>query len=136
MRNTTKSRLINLNWHDADVSILEGVFARGDRRLSKVLISAYNKGCMLDGWNEHFKFDMWMEAFDECGVDYKFYNERERSYDEILPWDFIDIGVTKKFLMLENEKAKLAHTTPNCRTKCAGCGAPDCKERENAKNII
>lgn len=127
LRGSVKTRMINLNWHDADVSVLEGVFARGDRRLSKVILSAYKKGCFLDGWQEHFKYDKWMEAFEECGVDYSFYNHRERSYDEILPWDFIDVGVSRKFLMNEYEKAKKGVTTPNCREKCAGCGAPGCE---------
>ena len=137
LRDNTKSRMINLNWHDADVSILEGVFARGDRRLSSVLLSAYHKGCMLDGWQGHFKYDSWMEAFKECGIDYKFYNERERSYDENLPWDFIDVGVTKEFLIRENERAKQGVTTPNCRNQCSGCGIKDCEERNrNAKNNI
>ncbi len=134
LKDEMKSRLINYNWHDADLSVLEGVFARGDRRLNKILIDAYNKGCHLDGWNEHFKFDKWMEAFEENNMDYSFYNHRERSYDEILPWDFIDVGVTKKFLMNENEKAKQAATTPNCRQKCAGCGITrlvKCKECTN-----
>ena len=131
LKSEMKSKLINYNWHDADLSILEGVFARGDRRLSKVLIDAYKKGCKLDGWNEHFKYDLWMEAFKDNNIDYSFYNHRERSYDEVLPWDFIDVGVTKNFLMKENEKAKQAVTTPNCRQKCAGCGVTklcECKE--------
>ena len=131
LKTEMKSRLINYNWHDADLSILEGVFARGDRRLSKVLIDAYKKGCKLDGWQEHFKYDKWMEAFSENKIDYSFYNHRERTYEENLPWDFIDVGVTKKFLISENEKAKQAATTPNCREKCAGCGITKlarCKE--------
>lgn len=137
LRDATKSRMINLNWHDADVSVLEGVFARGDRKLSKVLMSAYKKGCMLDGWQEHFKYDSWMEAFEECGIDYKFYTGRERSYDEILPWDFIDVGVSREFLKKENERAREGVVTPNCRTKCSGCGIINCEERDrNAKNNI
>jgi len=134
LKQEMKSKIINYNWHDADLSILEGVFARGDRKLSKVLITAYEKGCRLDGWNEHFKYDKWMEAFSENNIDYTFYNHRERSYDEILPWDFIDVGVTKEFLKSENEKAKKAAVTPNCRQKCAGCGITrmvKCKEQLN-----
>ena len=134
LKNEMKSKIINYNWHDADLSILEGVFARGDRRLSKVLISAYNKGCRLDGWNEHFKYDKWMEAFIENNIDYTFYTHREREYEENLPWDFIDVGVSKKFLISENEKAKMASTTPNCRQNCAGCGITKlakCKEQFN-----
>jgi radical SAM superfamily enzyme YgiQ (UPF0313 family) len=107
LKNEMKSKLINYNWHDADLSILEGVFARGDRRLSKVLIDAYKKGCRLDGWNEHFKYDKWMEAFSDNNIDYSFYNHRERDYEENLPWDFIDVGVSKNFLKKENEKAKI-----------------------------
>lgn len=140
LKHEMKSKVINYNWHDADLSILEGIFARGDRRLSNVLITAYKKGCRLDGWNEHFKYDKWMEAFEENGIDYTFYNHRERSYDENLPWDFIDVGVSKEFLMRENEKAKKAVTTPNCREKCAGCGITKmvkCKEQSNElKNKI
>lgn len=122
LRNEMRSKKIVYNWHDSNLSILEGVFARGDRRLGKVLLSAYQKGCRLDGWHEHFKYDKWMEAFEENGVDYTFYNHRQRSYDENLPWDFIDVGVTKEFLKKENEKAKQAAVTPNCREKCSGCG--------------
>ena len=140
LKHEMKSKIINYNWHDADLSILEGVFARGDRKLNKVLISAYKKGCRLDGWNEHFKYDKWMEAFEENKIDYSFYNHRERSYEEILPWDFIDIGVSKEFLKKENEKAKQATVTPNCREKCAGCGINkmvECKEQLNGcKNKI
>ncbi len=134
LKQEMKSKIINYNWHDAELSILEGVFARGDRKLSKVLLSAYKKGCRLDGWNEHFKYDKWMEAFKENNIEYTFYNHRERKYDEILPWDFIDIGVSKEFLMKENEKAKVATVTPNCRQKCAGCGITkmaECKEQSN-----
>lgn len=134
LKNEMKSKLINYSWHDADLSILEGIFARGDRRLNKVLIDAYKKGCRLDGWNEHFKYDKWMEAFDQNNIDYTFYNHRERDYEENLPWDFIDVGVSKKFLISENEKAKIAATTPNCRQKCAGCGVTKlakCKEQGN-----
>ncbi len=117
------SRRIRYTYHDNKTSYLEGVFARGDRRLCKAIIRAVEKGCKFDGWGEHFKFDTWMEAFGECGIDPDWYAARERSYDEILPWDHIDVGVTKKFLMNENEKAKAAATTPHCRLKCSGCGA-------------
>ena len=123
LKGAIKSRRIRYNWHYSETSYLEGVFARGDRRLGEVIIKAVEKGCQFDSWADHFKFDKWMEAFEECGIDPDFYNLRERSYDEILPWDHIDIGVTKKFLMNENEKAKAEITTPHCREKCAGCGA-------------
>ncbi len=123
LKGAIRSKRIRYNWHYSETSYLEGVFARGDRRLGEVIIKAVEKGCQFDSWADHFKFDKWMEAFEECGVDPDFYNLRERSYDEILPWDHIDIGVTKKFLMRENEKAKAGVTTAHCREKCAGCGA-------------
>ena len=123
LKSSIKSKRIRYNWHDNKTSYLEGVFARGDRRLSKVILRAVEKGCKFDGWGEHFRFDLWMKAFEELGIDPDFYNLRERSYDEVLPWDHIDIGVTKSFLMKENEKAKAAETTPHCREKCSGCGA-------------
>ncbi len=114
---------IKYNWHAADVSVLEGIFARGDRRLSKVLVSAYEKGCIFDAWTETFRYGPWEEAFSENNIDMKFYYNRERSFDEILPWDFIDTGVTKEFLKREYINAKEEKVTPNCRVKCSGCGA-------------
>lgn len=122
LKSAITSKKIRYNWHDNKTSYLEGVFARGDRRLCEVIIRAVEKGCKFDGWGEHFKFDTWLEAFDELNIDPDFYNLRERSYDEILPWDHIDIGVTKEFFIRENEKAKAAKTTKNCREQCAGCG--------------
>ena len=122
LKSAIKSKRIRYNWHDNKTSYLEGVFARGDRPLSEVIIKAVENGCKFDGWGEHFKFDVWMQTFDELGIDPNFYTARERSYEEVLPWDHIDIGVTKNFLMRENEKAKQSVTTPNCRQKCAGCG--------------
>ena len=122
LKSAIKSKRIRYNWHDNKTSYLEGVFARGDRRLSEDIIKAVENGCKFDGWGEHFKFDVWMQTFDELGIDPNFYTARERSYEEVLPWDHIDIGVTKNFLMRENEKAKQSVTTPNCRQKCAGCG--------------
>ena len=101
---------------------MEAVFARGDRRLSEVLIKAFEKGAKFDGWSEYFSFDIWLEAMAECGIDGDFYVYRERSYDEILPWDFINIGVNRKYLERENEKAKKAELTQNCRVGCTGCG--------------
>lgn len=109
-------------WHHEDVTILEGIFARGDRKLNKVILKAYEKGQIFDAWEEFFKVDVWKECFEECGVDPDFYIFRERDYDEILPWDFIDAGVTKQFLIREYENAKKGVVTPNCRQKCAGCG--------------
>ncbi|MBP3414939.1 MAG: TIGR03960 family B12-binding radical SAM protein [Clostridia bacterium] len=117
------SRKISLSWHDADTSFLEAVFARGDRRLGKVLLRAHQLGCKFDGWMEFFSIDKWMQAFEDCGIDPKFYANRRREYDEILPWDHLDYGIDKKFLIAENERSKQSVTTPNCREKCSGCGA-------------
>ena len=122
LKRSITSKRIRYNWHDNKVSYLEGVFARGDRRLSKAVERAAELGCKFDAWNDFFLFDEWMKAFSDTGIDPDFYL-RERSYDECLPWDHIDVGVTKAFFMRENEKAKKAETTPNCREKCAGCGA-------------
>ncbi len=112
----------NFNYHESDLSYLEACFARGDRKMGKVLLRAFEKGCMLDGWSEHFKYDAWREAFEETGVDPAFYAFRRREKDEILPWDHIDCGVTKEFLWREKEKADLAATTKDCRQGCNGCG--------------
>ena len=118
---TTKK--VTLNYHDSPTSFLEGVFARGDRRLCKVIEAAFKKGCKLDGWSECFDVEKWLEAFDECGVDPNFYANREREFDEILPWDHFDYGVTKEFFIKQNKLAKDEKTTPNCRISCAACGA-------------
>ncbi|MBO4467996.1 MAG: TIGR03960 family B12-binding radical SAM protein [Clostridia bacterium] len=117
------SRKISYSYHENKTSFLEGVFARGDRRLSKVLIKAHEKGCKFDSWDEFFDLEKWLDAFNECGLDPEFYANRERPYDEINPWDHIDFCVSKEFLIRENENAKKAITTPNCRQKCSGCGA-------------
>lgn len=122
VRGAIKSRAINYNYHEQKTSFMEAVFARGDRRTCDVLIKAFEKGAKFDGWSEYFNFDLWMEAMNECGVNPEFYVYRERSYDEILPWDFIDIGVNRKYLERENEKAKRAELTQNCRKGCTGCG--------------
>lgn len=122
LRGKIKNGKISYNWHDAKLSFLEGIFAQGDRRLTDVLIAAWEKGCKFDGWSDHFKYQLWMEAFEECGIDPHFYANRKKSFDEILPWDFIDVGVSKKFLVSENKKAYDETVTPNCRTNCAGCG--------------
>ena len=123
MRSALHSRKINLDWHDAETSYLEAVLARGDRKIGKVIETAWRKGCNLDSWDEHFKFDVWMESFEECGVEPEFYANRTRSYDEVMPWDIFDYAVTKKFIINENKKAHESVTTPNCRQKCSGCGA-------------
>lgn len=122
IRSQLNQRSIRYNWHEPDVTVLEGFLARGDRRCSKVILKAYEKGALYDAWSESFHYDIWEEAFKETGVDIEFYTLRERSTDEILPWDFIDAGVTKKFLIHEWEQAKAETVTPNCRQKCAGCG--------------
>jgi radical SAM family uncharacterized protein len=127
LKHAIKSKRIKYSWHDNKTSTLEGIFARGDRRLCDVIIRAVEKGCKFDGWSEYFRYDLWMEAFEELGIDPSFYNIRKRDYDEILPWDHIDIGVTKAFLIRESKKAKKGETTPNCREKCAGCGASSFK---------
>ncbi len=114
---------IKYNWHEADVSVLEGVLARGDRKISKVILSVYKKGCMFDSWSEYFENEKWMEAFEECGLSIDFYTTRERSLDEIFPWDFLDCGVTKEFLKREWLKAQKETVSPNCRMQCQGCGA-------------
>ncbi len=114
---------IKYNYHDAKLSSLEGVMARGDRRVSAAIYKAWEKGCRFDSWSELFLFDKWMEAFEETGVDPAFYANRKRSFDEILPWDHISIGVTKQFLINERKKAEMAITTPNCREQCSNCGA-------------
>ena len=112
----------NFNYHESDLSYLEACFARGDRRMGKVLLCAFEKGCILDGWGELFKYDAWREAFEETGIDPAFYAFRRREKDEILPWDHIDCGVTKEFLWREKEKADKAATTKDCRQGCNGCG--------------
>ncbi len=114
---------IKYNWHEADVSVLEGVLARGDRRIAKVIKKAYEKGCMFDSWSEYFHNDLWLDSFKECGVDIGFYTTRERADDEIFPWDFLDCGVTREFLLREWKKAREGTVSPNCKAQCQGCGA-------------
>ena len=123
IRAQLNQRSIRYSWHEPDVTILEGFLARGDRRCADVILKAYEKGALYDAWSESFHYDIWKEAFRETGVDIEFYTLRERSTDEILPWDFIDAGVTKKFLIREWEQAKAETVTPNCRQKCSACGA-------------
>ena len=113
---------IKYNWHDVELTQLEGILARGDRRLGAVLLDAYHNGCLYDSWSESFKYDMWMKAFEDNQIDPDFYTARERSTDELLPWDFIDAGVSKQFLIREWERAKAGKVTPNCRQSCSGCG--------------
>ncbi len=120
---SVKTKKISLNWHDARTSFLEGVLARGDRRLSRVIEEAYRRGCTLDSWAEHFDFDKWMEVFRDCSLDPAFYANRRRSYEEVLPWDHLDYGVSKDFLKKESLRAGEGVVTPNCRQSCSGCGA-------------
>ncbi|MCI8311210.1 MAG: TIGR03960 family B12-binding radical SAM protein [Lachnospiraceae bacterium] len=114
---------IKYNWHEADVTVLEGILARGDRRVGKAILKAYERGCLFDSWSECFQHQLWLEAFEECGLDLAFYTTRERKEDEIFPWDFIEIGVSKKFLLREWKHAQKGEVTPNCKSACAGCGA-------------
>ena len=123
LSSSVTTRKISLSWHDAETSFLEAVLARGDRRLADVIESAYRKGCKLDSWSEHFRFDTWMDTFREHGLDPAFYANRRREEAEIFPWDHLDYGVSKQFLWRENQKAHQSHTTPNCREQCSGCGA-------------
>ncbi len=122
-REQLNRKSLKYNWHDAQVTVLEGVMARGDRRVGAVIEEAYRLGCLFDSWTESFRNDLWMEAFRNTDVDISFYNQRERGKDEIFPWDFIDIGVSRSFLYREWERALNETVTPNCREKCSGCGA-------------
>ena len=116
---------LKYNWHEAELTVLEGVLARGDRRVGAVIEEAYRTGAIYDSWSEYFKNDVWMRAFETCGVDIGFYTTRERSLDEVFPWDFIDAGVSKEFLIREWNHAVKEEVTPNCRQRCSGCGARD-----------
>ena len=117
-----KSKKIRVSWHDSNVSILEAVLAKGDRRLCDVIYTAWKNGCKFDSWSEHYKFDKWMEAFEECGIDPAFYANRRFDYDEILPWDHLDYLVSKDFFIRENKRAHESKTTPHCRKQCSCCG--------------
>lgn len=119
---TVKSKKVKVSYHNPDVSQLEVILAKGDRRLCDVIYTAWKKGCKFDSWEEHFRFDKWLEAFDECGIDTAFYANRRFEYDEILPWDHLDYFVSKEFLIRENKTAHMSKTTPNCRQRCSGCG--------------
>lgn len=120
---TCTSKKITFRFHNTDLTFLEGVFARGDRKLCDVIETAYRNGCKFDSWDDKFRFDTWMNAFETCGISTEFYANRRRSYDEVLPWDHINSGIKKSFLISENEKAKKAETTGHCRQQCAGCGS-------------
>lgn len=122
VKTSITSKAVTYNYHESITSYMEAVIARGDRRVCDVILKAFEKGSKFDGWSEYFNYENWKEAMEECNVDGEFYAYRERSYDEILPWDFIDIGVNKSYLIRENEKAKNAELTQNCRLGCTGCG--------------
>lgn len=119
---SVKTKKIKVSYHNPDVSMLEVILAKGDRRLCKAVYTAWKKGCKFDSWDEYFYFDKWLEAFEECGIDTSFYANRRFEYDEILPWDHLDYLVSKEFLIRENKTAHQSKTTPNCRLRCSGCG--------------
>ena len=127
VNDTMKAQLnhksLRYNWHEADVTVLEGILARGDRKLSNAILHVYEHGGIYDAWSEFFKFHRWMDAFKACDIDMDFYNKRERYETEVFPWDFIDIGVTKEFMLREWKTALGETVTPNCRQRCSGCGA-------------
>lgn len=114
---------IRYNWHEAYITVLEGILARGDRKISDAILKVYENGGYFDAWSEYFDYDRWLDAFKECGIDPDFYTKRERSLDEIFPWDFIDIGVSKDFMKREWKNALAESVTPNCRMRCSACGA-------------
>ena len=120
---STKSRKVVISYHQSDTSVLEGVFARGDRRLGPVIYKAWKKGAKFDSWDEFFNFDYWTQSLEECGLTAEFYANRKREYDEVFPWDVLDYGIRKDFLMEENIKAHKSEVTPHCRIKCSACGA-------------
>jgi radical SAM family uncharacterized protein len=123
MYEANTDRKVRLTWHDARVSRIEAVFARGDRRLSKALLAAHSRGMRFDAWDDYFSYDAWIEVFDECGIDPAFYANREMGDNETLPWDVIDCGVTKEFLLRERHKSRENATTKSCAEACSGCGA-------------
>ena len=129
LKSAMLSKSVEYNWHDSKLSELEAVLARGDRRLGAVLEAAWKNGARLDGWIEYFDYELWMKAFRDTGVDPSFYTTRGFGKDEVLPWDTIDCGVSKRFLWMEKERSDRSETTPDCRTRCAGCGANHLLER-------
>ncbi|OLS03331.1 TIGR03960 family B12-binding radical SAM protein [Tissierella creatinophila] len=129
VKDSIKDRKITFNYHNPEVSYMEAIFARGDRRLSATLIRAFEKGCKFDGWGEHFKFETWLEALAETDIDGDFYALRKRELDEKLPWDFIDCGVSKKYLIKEYKRAIIGELTDDCRDNCNVCGIDNCEMR-------
>ncbi len=130
LKESITTKKVRYTWHEAKVSFIEAVFSRGDRRLSGAIVEAYRLGQVFDAWSEHFDFERWMKAFENVGLDPEFYAYRRFEYTDVLPWDMIDAGVSKEFLIRENKKAHEETLTPDCRTQCAGCGAPKCLIRE------
>src|SRR5690606_14484021 len=120
LRRSLKIKGVSFSWNDPELSRMEACISRGDRRMGEVIYKAWQRGCKMDGWREHFKYDQWMEAFRDAGLDPSFYASRERAKDELLPWDFIDCGVTRQYLWLERERALKATVTPDCRGGCEG----------------
>ena len=136
VKNQLNHKSIRYNWHEADVTVLEGVFARGDRKVAKAIETAYENGALFDAWGEHFDYQLWLDAFAKNGIDIAFYNLRQRNLDEVFPWDFIDDGVSKEFLKREWKRSMEETVTPNCRQQCSGCGAKSfgggvCYENQN-----
>ncbi len=123
LKDKIRDRHLKYNWHDPELSLMEAVFARGDRRVGGVLARAWELGCRFDSWSEHFRYNEWMQAFSDCGIDPAFYANRKRDIDEVFPWDHIDVGVSKKHLIREKQRAEKGEVTPNCMTSCVGCGA-------------
>ena len=123
MKEQLNHKSLRYNWHEADVTVLEGIMARGDRKLSKAILHVYENGGIYDAWSEFFEYQRWLDAFKACDIDMDFYNKRERYETEVFPWDFIDIGVTKEFMLREWKTALGETITPNCRQRCSGCGA-------------
>ena len=124
------SRKISISWHDAKTSYVETVLAKGDRKVHRAILAAYRSGAVFDGWNEGFDYERWLKAFEDSGTDADFYAIRERSFDEFEPWDIVDYGVSKNFLIREYGKAMESMTTPNCRERCSGCGVNQFTGRE------
>lgn len=129
VKNNIKDKKVRFTYHDPELSYLEAIIARGDRRISKLILRAWEKGCKFDGWSEHFKYDKWIEALDELDIDGDFYALRERSVDEVFPWDFINPGVSKEYLIKEYRKSLEGETTADCRIQCRACGIKDCTMR-------
>ena len=138
LKDNIRDRHLKYSWHDPELSLLEAVFARGDRKIGKVLAKAWELGCKFDSWGDHFKYDLWLQAFADCNVDPAFYANRKRAPEEVFPWDHIDVGVSKKFLLREKGKAEKGEVTLNCMQSCSGCGASSfgqgvCNEFKNGE---